>query len=311
VADFGAAYTPDQPAMFERLSASAAVGTVTFSRLTPTGQAVVPFGSTVQTADGSQSFTVTADATNPAYNSVLSGYDMADTVASVTVPVMAQTAGAAGNAAAGVVTVIASAIPGIDKVANAGAFAGGLDAESDAQMAVRFRLRIASLREGNAAACQYAVQSLQRGVSCKIVENLNHDLTSNPGFFFAVVDDGTGSPPGSLLTAAGAAIDAVRGITSTFSVYAPGDVTATVVGVLTTVAGADHAAAIVAATAAVTAFIDSLALGMTLPWSRLLQVIYDASPDITNVTGVTVNGLTSDVSVTITQVVKAGSVALT
>ena len=51
-----------------RLPAVAATGQVTFSRFTNTLQAVVPFGSLVQTADGSQKFTVVTDATNSGYN---------------------------------------------------------------------------------------------------------------------------------------------------------------------------------------------------------------------------------------------------
>ncbi|MFX8028091.1 baseplate J/gp47 family protein, partial [Acinetobacter baumannii] len=58
VADFGVT----------RLPAVAATGIVTFSRFTTTQQVLVPVGATVQTADGTQQFTVTIDTTNPAYN---------------------------------------------------------------------------------------------------------------------------------------------------------------------------------------------------------------------------------------------------
>lgn len=51
-----------------RLAGVAATGQVTFSRFTATQQAEIPVGSSVQTADGSQVFTVTADTTNPAYS---------------------------------------------------------------------------------------------------------------------------------------------------------------------------------------------------------------------------------------------------
>src|SRR5581483_10551192 len=51
-----------------RLPAVAATGQVTFARFTATQQAVVPVGATVQTSDGTQTFAVTIDTTNSAYN---------------------------------------------------------------------------------------------------------------------------------------------------------------------------------------------------------------------------------------------------
>src|ERR1700712_2937192 len=59
---------------FSRLPASAATGQVTFPRSTAPQQAVVPVGTTVQTTDGSQSFTVTTDTSNSAYDADLGGY---------------------------------------------------------------------------------------------------------------------------------------------------------------------------------------------------------------------------------------------
>ncbi|HHW4679686.1 MAG TPA: baseplate J/gp47 family protein [Xylella sp.] len=50
-----------------RLPASAASGVVTFSHFTPTHQAVLPVGALVQTADGTQQYAVTVDATSPAW----------------------------------------------------------------------------------------------------------------------------------------------------------------------------------------------------------------------------------------------------
>ena len=58
---------------FTRLAAVASSGQVTFARFTPTQKAVVPIGATVQSADGTQTFTVTVDTTNSAYNAGLGG----------------------------------------------------------------------------------------------------------------------------------------------------------------------------------------------------------------------------------------------
>jgi len=56
---------------FDRLQAVAATGQVTFARFTATQQAVVEIGVTVQSADGTQNFTVTLDTTNSAYSATL------------------------------------------------------------------------------------------------------------------------------------------------------------------------------------------------------------------------------------------------
>ncbi|MDE2354611.1 MAG: baseplate J/gp47 family protein, partial [Betaproteobacteria bacterium] len=89
-----------------RLPAVATTGAVTFARFTPTNAATIPIGSVVQSGDGSQKYTVTIDATNPAYSAGAGGYVIAAGVSSVTVPVQNTVAGAAGNAAAGVVSVL-------------------------------------------------------------------------------------------------------------------------------------------------------------------------------------------------------------
>jgi len=51
-------------------------------------------------------------------------------------------------------------------------------------------------------------------------------------------------------------------------------------------------------------------IGQALSYSRLAQVAYDASPGITNVTGVTLNSATADLAATSQQVVKSGTVSV-
>ncbi|AOY90393.1 hypothetical protein BKK79_00040 [Cupriavidus sp. USMAA2-4] len=135
-----------------RLMATYGTGHVTFARFTPTQQAVVPLGATVQTKDGTQQYTVVADTTNPAYSGTLGGYVLPAGTASVSVPVVAVTAGAAGNAVAGAVSVISGAIPGVDTVTNPAAFANGADAEKDAALRTRFIAYIRSLSKATKAA---------------------------------------------------------------------------------------------------------------------------------------------------------------
>jgi len=300
VADFGVT----------RLPAVAATGIVTFSRFTTTQQVLVPVGATVQTADGTQQFTVTIDTTNPAYNAGLGGYVIAAGVGNVTVPVQALTAGAAGNAVAGSVSVIAGAISGVDTVTNTAAFTNGTDAESDTALRTRFIAYVGSLSKATKNAVAYAITSLKQGLVASIVENRTYAGATQYGYFYVVVDDGTGSPSSTLLANVANAIDAVRPLTSTFGVFAPVVVNASVAMTISTDAGADHAATALVVKNALTSYINALPLGTTLPFSRLAQVAYDASPSVTNVTGVTLNSGTADLTATSQQVIKATSVTV-
>lgn len=300
VADFGVA----------RLAAVAASGQVAFSRFTPTQQAIIPIGATVQTADGSQQFAVTLDTSNPAYSAVQGGYVLAAGVSSIAVTVAASTAGAAGNVSVGQINTITQALPGVDTVANASAFVNGSDAESDTALRTRFIAYVASLSKATKGAIGYAITSLKAGVSYALVENQLYNGTTQMGYFYVVVDDGTGAPGSTFLSSVSNAIDAVRPVCSTFGVFAPVVVTANAGMVISTAPGYDHTTLVGLVGTAIRNYINSLTLGQTLTYSRLAQVAYDASPGVTNVTSVTLNSGTADVTATSQQVIKAGTVTV-
>ncbi len=285
VADFGLA----------RLGAAAAVGQVTFSRFSAGAQALIRVGTVVQTETGAQRFLVVADSTNTAYNAGLQGYVVPAGVASATVPVQALTPGTAGNVLANRVTQIAAAIPYIDTVTNAAAFTSGGDAESDAALKQRFRLFIASLSKATALAIGYAVQSRQLGVQYTLVENYSPSGAWLPGFFYVTVDDGSGTPPDSLVSAMYAAIDAVRGAAIRFAVLKPDLTDLDVSMTLGIAAGYDVNQVKGAVGTAVRAYLASLPLGSGLAWTRLAQVAYEATPGVINVTALLVNGGVSDI----------------
>lgn len=293
-----------------RLSAVAASGQVAFSRFTPSQQAVIPVGATAQTADGSQQFAVTLDTTNPAYNAALGGYVLAAAVSSITVTVAASTAGAGGNVSAGQINTITQALPGVDTVSNAAAFVNGSDAESDTALRTRFIAFVASLSKATKGAIGYAITSLKAGVSYAFVENQLYNGTTQMGYFYVVVDDGTGAPGSTFLSSVSNAIDAVRPVCSTFGVFAPVVVNANVSMLITTAAGYDHTTLVGLVGTAIRNYINSLTLGTTLAYSRLAQIAYDASPGVTNVTSVTLNSGTADVTATSQQVIKANTVTV-
>ncbi|WP_045736811.1 baseplate J/gp47 family protein [Xanthomonas sp. MUS 060] len=294
----------------KRQPANAASGVVTFSRFTPTNQAVVPVGAIVQTADGTQQYAVTVDTTNPAYSASQGGYLIPAGNVSVNAPVVAVSVGTGGNASVNGINTLGQAIPGVDTVTNAAAFTNGANAESDAALRTRFIAYVASLSKATKGAVGYAATSPKQGLTYALVENQQYNGTAQNGYFYLVVDDGTGYPSSTLLATVYNAIDAVRPLTSTFGVFAPVVVPASVGMTIATAAGYDHVATASLVSTALTNYINSLPLGTPLAWSRLAQVAYDASPGVTNVSAVLLNGGTADIATTPKQVVKAATVSV-
>ena len=294
---------------FYRLPANPSTGQVTLSRFSATQQAVVPVGSTVQTADGSQTFAVTLDATNSAYNAGLGGYVLPINTASVNVPVQAAVAGAAGNVQANTITAITSGIPGVDTVNNAASFTNGFDAESDPASRIRFVLYIASLSKATKAAVGAAVLGVRQGLNYTITENQDYNGTTDMGMFVVVVDDGTGNASAGLLASAGLAVDAVRPIGSRFGVFAPVQITANVGMTVASAAGYNHAAVVGNVGTTLTAFINGLTLGVGLPYTQIAGIAYDV-PGVANVTAYTLNSGTADLAATPLQRVVAGTMTI-
>ncbi len=289
---------------FARLPVVAAQGQVRFARFATTEAALVPVGTLVRTADAQQGFVVREDAGHPAWSAAQGGYVLGAGVGSVVVPVRAEAAGSAGNVLAGSISLIADALAGVDTVANDWPLLGGLDAESDAALRLRFRDYLASLSRATPVAVGHAVASLQQGVRWSIAEEIG------TGAFVVTVDDGSGAPPGALVDAAALAIEAVRPVGTSFSVRAP---TVAAVTVSMTVAVAPGAVAVevqASVQQAVVAHLAGLGIGEVLPWSRLAQIAYGASHSMVNVTAVLLNGGTADLDPGPGGVVRAGSVVV-
>jgi uncharacterized phage protein gp47/JayE len=297
-----------------RVAAVAAYGTLTFSRFSPTTAAFIPTGTLVKTSDGTQSFNVVADDTNPAWSpaqgGTQSGYAVAAGTASVSVPALAATAGSAGNVQPATITLIAAALPGIDTVTNSLVFAGGLDAETDAALRTRFSQFLASRTRATPTAIAYAVASVQQGLTTLLLENQTPDGTARPGTFTFIVDDGSGNPPAALLANVSAAIEAVRPLGASYAVQLPAVVRPTVSMAITTAASSNHAAVVSEVVAALTSALSQLPIGGALPFSRLAAIAYAADPSITNVTSVALNGLTIDFSPPPTGVIKPGAITV-
>lgn len=279
-----------------RLPAIAATGAVTFTRFTASNsEALVPIGATVRTGDGSLTYVVTADTDLASFDVDQGGYVVPGTVAQISVPVACTTLGSVGNVGIGAINLIASEVRGLDAVINLEPFSNGLDAESDEAVKSRFKLFFPSLSKATEVAIRRAVASLQQGLQCEVVENKNLSGTDNFGFFYVVIDDGTGNPPDSVLEAVRLAIEAVRGNTIRFAVYRPQVTWAELSAVITAKPGYALPQVIAAVARAWDLAVNSLRLGEPLRYGRLFQLAYDASPGVASVQGLTINGDVSDV----------------
>lgn len=296
-----------------RLAATSSTGQVTFSRFTPTYQAVIPVGTVIQTADGTQQFTVVADTTQTAYSATLGGYVIAAGINSAVATVQAVNTGTQTNVLANTITTLTQAIQYVDTVTNAAGFTNAVDTETDTAFRARFVTYLNSLSKATKAAIGAAILGVQQGLVYTISENLNYAGATQIGHFSVIVDDGSGSPPSALITSVYNAVDAVRPFTSTFEVHGPTVVSATVTMTITTASGYTHSALVTTVQTALLNYINTLPLGTTLAYSRLAQIAYDASPGVTNVTAVTLNGGTADLTATAAQVIKAtaGSITVT
>ena len=284
MADFG----------LSRLPGAGSVGAVTFSRYTPGMSASVPVGATVSTTDGAQTFQVVQQSSNPAWNGS-SGYFLAPPVSSVTVPVQAMVPGAAGNVRAGAIGLLTSPLPGLDTVTNAAGLTGGVDAESDAALRARFQLYINSRSLATPQAVDFAVASLQQGLRYTVLENQDTTGAALPGHFWVVVDDGTGSPPGSLLSAASNAVEAVRPIGATYAVTGPVAIEVAVQISFVTSSPATQPLVAAAIQAAVAVWIAGLPIAGTLAVSKLEALAHAADASVVSVTLATINGAVANV----------------
>ena len=298
VADFGLARLPGQ----------AATTSVTFARYTTGIVASIPVGAQVKTGDTTITFAVLPDPTNPAFVAALNTYVVPAATGSLTVSAQATVPGVVGNVAAGAISLLATAMPGIDTVTNVNAASGGMDSETDAALRLRFTNFIDSRSRATPAAIGFAIQSLQQGLTYVLAENADPTGAARPGFFTVTVDDGSGSPPSTTVAAVSTALEGVRPVGTQFAVQPPQVVIANIALTITT-SMANHGAAQAAVVAAIQGYVTSLPIGAALPVSRLAAVAYSADPSITNVAQLSINGA-GDLTPPASGIVKPGNVTV-
>ncbi len=293
-----------------RIAATFATQTATFASYTYTTQRQIPLGALISTGPGGIQFTVTLDAGNPAWNDTLQSYVMAPGTPSVTVPIQAVVAGIGGNVLSATIISFVVPITGVDTVTNtAPSPQTGFDAETDAALRARFVIFFQSLSRGTRAAIGAAILAVQNGLTYTLTENLTYAGAVQLGYFYAVIDDGSGVPSAPLISSVYAAIDAVRPICSTFNVYAPNVVAANVSATLATGSGFTHSTVVAAAIAALTSYLNSIPPGVGLAYGAVSAVLFSV-PGVNNVSLLLLNGGTADITVTLQQEIKAGTIAI-
>jgi len=223
---------------FTRLPGQEAEGPVIFSNpAAASSQILIPVGTVVQTVGGAVQYQVVADTNQPTFNAALNAYVLAVGQTSLTATVQALVIGSAYNVTAGQLAQIATPVPGINSVTNTVPIDNGADAESDSAFRSRFVLWINSRFAATYGAIVSAITGVQQNLEYQLEENVDPNGNSHPGEFVAAIDDGTGSPPSSLITAVFNAVNAVRGFTILPQVIAIATVSTTVVLAIRAAAG--------------------------------------------------------------------------
>lgn len=276
-----------------RLGAVAATGQVTFSRYTPTNAATIPVGTLIQTADGTQTFQVIADTTQSAYSASLNAYVIPAGTTSITATVQAVVGGTGGNISAGTLTVLQSAISGVDTVSNAAAFTNGSASETDAALKARFQAFILGLSRGDYYGLETALLATGLTVQWTLTEGYNYNGSVRAGYYFVVADDGTGSPSAAFMQAIWTAVFSVRPLGIQAGVFPPTILNASVSMAIVTAAGYVHNTVCAQVAALGAANINALGLGNGLPWSILSSWAYSV-PGVIGVSDVYLNDETGD-----------------
>lgn len=301
---------------FFRLPATFATTPATFGRFTNTAQAVIPAGTAIEgqaptggylisTGPGGVQFMVMADTTNAAYSPSLGAYVIPPGTSTITVPVMAVVAGTGGNVLANTIQSFVQGIPYVDYCTNGAQVTDGVAAESDPDFRARFPQYLASLATADEDAIVSAIQGVQQNIQYLLVANFDYPgTTADNGNFFAIIDDGSGSPPSSLLTAVNNAIDAVRGFTIRYQgSYAPTLVTPPIALNIRVAAGFVSATVEAAVQAAIVVAVNAVPLEALTLFADLIAEAATSVPGCTAVqlSSITINGVNGDYTLTAVQ----------
>ncbi len=185
-------------------------------------------------------------------------------------PAAAETAGAAGNAAAGTVTVLVSPPVGVGGCTNPAAFAGGTDGEDDETFRTRVLASFVSLPNG-ANRVFYEQRALSHAgvAAAQVIPRID-----GIGTVGVVVASHAGIPEEALLDEVAADLESAREIAVDVSVLAPTAEPVAVTAAIRPAAGVSFAAAKAAVEAALTGYFTGARLGQPVYRAVLGNLIY-------------------------------------
>lgn len=297
-------FLADFQAFGGRLPAVQASGIVNFFRTTPTIATVVPVGAIVASGDGTQTYTVIPDVTNPAYSQAFNNYPLAVGVPSVNVTVKTVTGGTGGNVSAGAISIMQTGILGVDGVTNPAAFTNGVAQESDDAVKARFQNWLPSLFNASEQAIVAAILGVNQNLQVTLLEQ-----PAGAPNVLITVDDGSGATPVSLVNAASVAANAVRAAGISIGVQAATKLTANVSCNIATAAGYNHNTVVGQVALAMTTYINGVGLGNVVSYAFLSNAATSVA-GVTDVTNLLLNGNILDLTPSQQQTYKAGTVAV-
>lgn len=294
-----------------RLPGASATGMVTLTSFTPVqSSAVVLPGAVVRTVSG-VNYVVVQDATQAAWSSSTGGYVRPSGTVSISVPVQAQQAGSSGNVAAGAICLLGTAISGIDTVTNPSPLTNGSDQETDAQLKARFPLWLSAKATASKQSIENAISSIQNGITYELIDCKAPDGSARLGYFTAVINDGSGNPPDSLLAQVYNSINSAKALGIQFSVQRPLE---SVINVSMTVfapAGTNSSSVISSIQNAIASDINAQQVGSGYPYSRVSYLAYtNAGTTINSINSVLINGAQSDIPAQDKTIIVAGNITV-
>jgi uncharacterized phage protein gp47/JayE len=294
-----------------RLPAVASTGNITMTRgITGTTLSVPITGSVAQTPIGLIGFDLVADPTNPKYNIMTQSYVFGTSDSSILAKVQCVTPGLIGDITANQLTQIVSGFGGVNSITNLLPFGGGADQETDAELKVRFREFISSLAECTESAFEFAINSVQAGLTFQLIEQFHFDGTPFPGGVTIVVDDGSGAISPTLLTTIFNALKPVHAAGIGYEVDAPTNETVGVTVTVQPAGGFDPGTVFAAVQAAIIAYINTLGVGVTVSFVQMNNVVQGV-PGVFEYSALLINGSNVDVVITDTELARAGTVTVT
>lgn len=292
----------------KRRPGTGAFGIVTFSRNTTGSIVYVPLNTKVLSRVNGISYSVTKDVTNPNWIPSKESYIFNLNTSSIDVPIKANSSGIITNCLADQITTITGVLVGVDSVTNDQPFTNGTNQQSDQSLKDEFILYLSSLFRATKQAIQYSVSIVPGVFRYKVVENKTILGATQLGFFYSVIDDGSGSASNELIGNVKASVESYRGLTIAYDIYAavsfPISITADVFNGNTS----DETEIRNNIVAAIENYITSQSFDDLFPYSRIPSIIYGADSRVIDVKNYTLNGGTSDIQLIGREIMTVGTI---